>query len=346
MAARMSLDPVVGAELQRRAATGEDPVPGTPIAERRARALRVDTDQWRHAGRPAPRTETSEWVVPVDHAPDVRVRMHRPVGVGIERPLGVEIERPLDVETERPLPGVIALFGGAFRQGGIDYPSFDAAIRERCVGAGVAMIAVDYALAPEHPFPNALEQAYAVLDQLATAGEEHGIDPTRLAITGASAGANLAAAVCLANRDRAGHPVRLQLLEVPALDLTGAHLDREVFAVLGASIDEAAVDLEEVVATYLGGADPRNPLISPLLADSLAGLPPAYLLAAGLDPLVGDARAYTSRLLADGTPASLFEAAGQTHESNSYTGVSLAARHWEAGVIAVLRSLHDAPLER
>ncbi|OYO07526.1 hypothetical protein CGZ94_07425 [Enemella evansiae] len=326
MTSRAPLDPIVRAEIARRVATGDDPVPGTPMPERRERALRVNTDLWRNAGRPGPRTDTCEWLVPVPDAPDVRVRMHRPPGAG-----------------DRALPGVIALFGGAFRQGGIDYPSFDAAARERCVGAEVAILAVDYALAPELPFPNALEQVYAVLDQLARHGADHGIDPTGLAVTGASAGGNLAAAACLANRDRANHPVRLQLLEVPALDLTGGHLDRGVLSDLGGGEDAAMADVNEVVSMYLAGADPRNPLASPLLADSLAGLPPAYLMAAGLDPLVGDARAYLTRLLAEGTPASLFEAAGQTHESNSFAGISLAARHWEASVIAVLRTLHDAP---
>lgn len=327
MTPRSPLDPIVGAEIARRTATGADPTPGMPMPERRERALRVNTDLWRHAGSPGPATETSEWVVPVADAPEVRVRMHRPPGT------------PAD----RALPGVIALFGGAFRQGGIDYPSFDAAVRSRCVGAGVAVIAVDYALAPEWPFPNALEQVYAVLDQLARQGAERGIDPTRLAITGASAGANLAAAACLANRDRANHPLRLQLLEVPAVDLTGAQLDRSVITDLGGSVEAAEADVSEVVAMYLAGADPTNPLASPLRADSLAGLPPAYLMAAELDPLVGDAHAYAARLLAEGTPASLFVAAGQTHESNSFSGISLAARHWEASVIAVLRTLHESP---
>ena len=163
------------------------------------------------------------------------------------------------------------------------------------------------------------------------------------AITGASAGANLAAAACLANRDRANHPLRLQLLEVPAVDLTGAQLDRSVITDLGGSVEAAEADVSEVVAMYLAGADPTNPLASPLRADSLAGLPPAYLMAAELDPLVGDAHAYAARLLAEGTPASLFVAAGQTHESNSFSGISLAARHWEASVIAVLRTLHESP---
>ena len=104
------------------------------------------------------------------------------------------------------MPGVLAFFGGAFRIGGIDYPTTDAAYRRRTIDAHVAIVAVDYALAPEHRYPVQVEQGYAALVWLFEHAEELGVDPSRIGVLGISAGGNLAAVVALMNRDRANLP--------------------------------------------------------------------------------------------------------------------------------------------
>ena len=103
-----------------------------------------------------------------------------------------------------------AFFGGAFRIGGIDYPTTDAAFRRRAVDAGVAIVAVDYALAPEHRYPAQVEQAHAALVWLFEHAEELGVDAGRIGVAGMSAGGGIAAAVTLMNRDRTRLPLRLR----------------------------------------------------------------------------------------------------------------------------------------
>ena len=152
--------------------------------------------------------------------PDVRTAEHRSRGRRASRRSACASTTPTTSATRR-CPRCLAFFGGAFRIGGIDYPTTDAAYRRRAVDAQVAIVAVDYALAPEHRYPVQVEQAYAALEWLFEHAAELGIDPDRIGVLGTSAGGNLAAAVTLMNRDRAGLPLRLQVLEVPVVDLTG-----------------------------------------------------------------------------------------------------------------------------
>ena len=163
--------------------------------------------------------------------PDVRITEHEVLVAGLSiRP---RAHLPPDVSSAEPVPAWLTFFGGAFRIGGIDYPTTDAANRRRAVDAGVAMVAVDYALAPEHRFPTQIEQAHAALLWLLRHAAELGIDPGRLGVAGTSAGASIAAALTIANRDRTPVPLRLQLLEVPVTDLTGRHLDLRATRALG-----------------------------------------------------------------------------------------------------------------
>jgi acetyl esterase len=310
------------------AAAGEA---GTPSGGSKARArhrraaMAWDRTELETVGTPGPELRTTEHEIPVPGHPPVRVRIYHP-----------------DTMSASPVPAWLTFFGGAFRIGGIDYPTTDAANRRRAAEAGVAMAAVDYALAPEHRFPTQVEQAHAALVWLHRNASDLGIDADRIGVAGTSAGAAIAAALTLANRDRTGIPIRLQLLEVPVTDLTGRHLDLRATRGLGVPRVIVLRELRSVARTYLAHrSDARHPLASPLRADSHAGLPPAAILTAEYDPLRGDGVAYAARLRAAGVEASAVQYLGATHDTAIFTGALPAARRWHSDVIGVLASLHD-----
>ncbi|WP_214467373.1 alpha/beta hydrolase [Microbacterium flavescens] len=299
-----------------------------PRARARARhrraALAWDRTELSTVGTPGPEVRTSEHQIAVPGHPSVRVRIYHP-----------------PVVDDAPVPAVLSFFGGAFRIGGIDYPTTDAAYRRRAVDAGVAILAVDYALAPEHPYPTQVEQGYAALSWAVSHAGELGIDAERIGIAGTSAGANIAAAVTLCNRDRARLPLQLQVLEVPVVDLTGRRLDLRATRALGIPSLIALRELRSVARTYL--PDPalaREPYASPLRASSHADLPPAVIFTAEYDPLRGDGDAYGAALREAGVDASVVRYQGVTHDTPIFTGALPAARRWHDDVVAALRRLH------
>ncbi|GAA3667932.1 alpha/beta hydrolase [Microbacterium marinilacus] len=309
-------------------AEADRPRPSTRRAEHRRIALSWDRAELGKVGTPGPDVHTIERVVPVPGHPDVRVRVYYPTVGG----------RP-----EAPVPATLTFFGGAFRIGGIDYPTTDAANRRRAADAGVAMVAVDYALAPEHRFPTPVEQGHAALEWLFAHADELGLDAARVGVAGMSAGGNIAAAVALMNRDRGRLPLRLQLLEVPVVDLTGRHIDLGATRGLGIPSLIMVRELRSVASTYLGRrADARHAYASPVRAESLAELPPAVILTAQYDPLRGDGAAYAAALHEAGVDATAVQYLGVTHDTAIFTGVLASARRWHADVVAALRTLHDA----
>lgn len=294
----------------------------SPRARHRRAALSWDRSELANVGTPGPDVPVTEHEVP--GSPPFRVRIYRPAGV------------------DGPIPAVLSFYGGAFRIGGIDYPTTDAAHRRRAHDAGIAIVAVDYALAPEHRYPAQVEQAYAALEWVEAHAAELGIDADRLGVAGVSAGANLAAALTLVNRDRGGFPLKLQLLEVPVTDLTGRQLDLRATRALGIPSLIALRELRSVATTYLGAVRrAEEPYASPLRAESHAGLPPAVILTAEYDPLRGDGAAYGAALRAAGVDASVVQYLGVTHDTSIFTGVLPAARRWHDDVVTALRRLHS-----
>ena len=292
-------------------------------ARHRASALAWDREELKTVGTPGPGIPTTEHEVTVPGFPAVRVRIYHPHEPGAV-----------------PVPGCLALFGGAFRIGGIDYPTTDAGFRRRAADSGVALVAVDYALAPEHRYPTQIEQSYAALAWLFPNAAQVGIDPERIGILGTSAGGNLAAAVTLLNRERAGLPLRLQILEVPVTDLTGRHIDLAATRALGIPSFMALRALRSVARTYLPHErDAKQPYASPLLASSHAGLPPAVVLTAEYDPLRSDGAAYAAALRAAGVEASAVRYLGVTHDTPIFTGVLPAAQRWHDDIVAALGRL-------
>jgi acetyl esterase len=300
----------------------------TRAAHRKA-AIAWDKKELEAVGQAGPDVRIEEHSVPVPGRPAVRVRIYYPELSGA--PAG-----------GTAVPATLAFYGGGFRIGGIDYPTTDAGFRLRAVDAGIAVVAVDYALAPEHKFPTAVEQGTAALGWLADNAADLGIDPTRLAISGISAGGNIAAAVTLANRDGRNVPLRLQLLEVPVVDLTGRHVDFAPVRAMGVPSVFAVREMRSVARTYLPhSSDARNPLASPLLAASHAGLPPAHILTAEYDALRGEGAAYGSAIRAAGGEATVVRYLGMTHDTPIFLGAVPAARRWHRDVVSALRTLHE-----
>jgi len=293
-------------------------------ARHRTSALNWDRSQFKTVGTAGPDIPISEHMVAADGVPSFRVRIYHPA-----EPDGTLV------------PGCLALFGGAFRIGGIDYPSTDAGYRRRAADSGVAIAAVDYALAPEHRYPTQVQQAYAALVWLFEHATEVGIDPERIGIMGTSAGGNLAAAATLLNRDGAKLPVRLQVLEAPVTDLTGKHLDLAALRSLGIPSVLARRELRSVARTYLPHAsNAKEPLASPLRAPSHEGLPPAVVLTAEYDPLRADGAAYAAALRRAGVDASAVRYLGVPHDTPLFTGVLPGARRWHDDIVTALRRLH------
>jgi acetyl esterase len=298
--------------------------PLTPRERHRKAALAWDRQELRTVGTPGPGIATSEHVVPVAGYPDVRVRVYR----------------PSTLAEGQPAPACLVFGGGAFRIGGIDYPTADAACRRRADASGVVLIAVDYSLAPEHRYPTQIEQAYAAWEWLHDEAATLGIDPDRVGISGSSAGGNIAAVLTLMNRDRARLPVALQILEVPVTDLTGRFIDLRATYALGIPAFIALRELVSVARTYLGDRSrAHESYASPMRADSLADLPPAVILTAEYDPLRGDGAAYAAKLRRAGVAASATRYLGVTHDTPIFVGALPAARRWEAEVVAALRRI-------
>ena len=239
---------------------------------------------------------------------------------------------------QRLRAALLFVHGGGWTTGSI------AEANEHCGGlaaeADVVVLSVGYRLAPEHPFPAGLDDVYAALVWLSGNAASLGVDPSRIAVGGASAGGNLAAAVALLARDAGGPAIAFQLLEVPALDLTGEASPS--WAETRAYLPDFADGMRRTLEPYLSsGADPQDPYVSPLVAPDLAGLPPALLLAADVDPLRDDVKRYAERLVAAGVPAEYRVFDGIVHGTEDFTALLPSAREWQAACVAALRALGE-----
>ncbi|GAA1711769.1 alpha/beta hydrolase [Fodinicola feengrottensis] len=193
---------------------------------------------------------------------------------------------------EGPFPALVYYHGGAWWLGG-GFALTDLYCQRFCAALGSVVVNVDYRLAPESPYPQQLEDAYAAL--LWTVSS---LRPTEVSVAGASSGGNLAAALCLLARDRGGPAIRSQLLHVPGLDLTLSSPSLRA--------DPAVLpNLDGVRRLY--STDWENPYVSPLLATDLAGLPPAVIVTGRHDFLRDDGRRYAERLSEAGVPVVALE---------------------------------------
>jgi acetyl esterase len=205
-------------------------------------------------------------------------------------PLGIRIYTPLDAGPEL-LPGLIYFHGGGMVAGTV--ATHDPIGRALANSGACRVISVEYRLAPEHPFPAALDDALAAVRHIGAHAAEFGIDGMRLGLCGDSAGGTLAAATAQAVA-RIGSPrLALQLLICPILDYSRSTDSKRDLA-SGYLVDQATLDHD--LLYYARGTDPADPRISPLRADDVAGLPRTLIHTAEFDPLRDEGRDYFDRL--------------------------------------------------
>jgi acetyl esterase len=223
--------------------------------------------------------------------------------------LTVRLYRPASAPADAKLPALVYAHGGGWVFGNLD--SHDVLCAQLALEAGIAVFHVDYRLAPEARFPGAFDDVVAALKWVAANGASVGIDPTRLAIGGDSAGGNLAAAVSLWARDHGGPKLLMQLLAYPVTDAVAR---AESYRHFEDGYGLNAVTMEWFFDHYTPDRTSRDDWrVSPLRAASLAGLPPALVVTAGYDPLRDEGRAYAWRLQQEGTQADLVEFGGMLH---------------------------------
>jgi acetyl esterase/lipase len=236
-------------------------------------------------------------VVPADW--DVPVRIYRP---------------------HRAQGAIVWLHGGGFVMGDLE-TEHPWAIRV-AEGSGAVVISVGYRRAPEDRFPAALDDAYAVLEWAADHPADVGVEPDRIAVGGHAAGAGLAAAVALRARDQQGPPIRYQLLNQPELD------DRQQTWSARHFTDTPFMTRSKVTASwqhYLGSAS-ATPYAAPARAADLAGLPPAFIATAELDPNRDEGIEYGLRLLRAGVSVEMHQWAGTFHGSTAALSAQVSQR--------------------
>ena len=212
-------------------------------------------------------------------------------------------------KTDGLAPCLVFYHGGGWVIGDID--SHDVVCRKLAHEGELIVISIDYRLAPEHKFPAAIDDAITAVKWVASNARELGIDAARLLVGGDSAGGNLAAVVALAARDGGGPKLAGQVLIYPATDFAmkhPSHSEPETSILLTHSV------IKWFCNHYLGGpADIDNWKASPARAKTLAGLPPAYVLTAGADPLRDEGDEYAERLKQAGVPVTYKHYPGQFH---------------------------------
>jgi acetyl esterase len=218
-------------------------------------------------------------------------------------------------------PALVFYHGGGFAV--CDLDTHDNLCRFLAAKSGARVVSVDYRLAPEHRFPAAPEDALAALHDVIARSEELGIDPARVAVGGDSAGGNLAAGVAQA-ATREGEAVpAFQLLLYPWLDLSEKRRSYSLFR-QGFYLTEA--DLDWYQSHYASDEEVRDPRCSPLLADELSGVAPAYIATAGFDPLRDEGEEYARRLRETGVPVALHRQAQLIHGFASTIGLGRVGR--------------------
>jgi acetyl esterase len=248
-------------------------------------------------------------------AGDIPVRVYTPDGTG-------------------PLPIVVWLHGGGWAMGSIE--TYDAPVRALAVAAGAIVVSVEYRLAPEHRFPAAVDDSLAAVRWAAATGAELGGDPTRVAVAGDSAGGNLAAVV--ARRLRGELDLRLQALIYPVTD---GGVNTPSYREFGDRYGLTAEGMKRFWELYLDGGDGGDPDASPLRAEDLSGVAPAFVLTAEHDVLRDEGEAYAQALQAAGVPVTVRRFDGTIHGFFRWLAATDVAGQAIEETAAALRSAFD-----
>jgi acetyl esterase/lipase len=255
-------------------------------------------------------------------------------------PVPVIIHTPEGEPTAPLRPALLDIHGGGFALGHASMELAFATQVARQIGAVV--VAPDYRLAPEHPFPAGLEDCYATLEWMASQASGLGIDPERIAVGGQSAGGGLSAAVALLSRDRGGPALCFQFLGIPELDHRLETTSMRMFTDTPLWHRRNA---ELSWAYYLGDhTTDVSPYASPAIADDLSGLPPAFVTTMEFDPLRDEGILYALRLMEAGISVELHSYPGTFHGSAMIQTAEVSRREAAELLQALtrgLRAIHD-----
>jgi acetyl esterase/lipase len=290
-------------------------LPGDEVAaarERRRRMIQLPGATM-IVGRPHPDVFITVKTATGEDGSAVPVRIYRPNGT-----------------LDTALPLIVNFHGGGFISG--DPQQSEWWCSSIAAGVSAVVVSVDYRLAPEHPFPAAVDDCYAATVWAARNADDLGADGTRLAVMGDSAGANLAAVTAIVARDRGAPAIAQQVLIYPVVDLVNSYPseDENEFAPMLGKADLHAH------ALYCPGSE-HDPYASPLFADH-TGLPPALIQTAHHDPLRDQGSAYADVLRAAGVPTQLTTYVDAVHGYISIPGIVPAARQALADAAAALRA--------
>lgn len=290
-------------------------------------AAREEMERIRQSFGAAPELRDVGWTDHIvggddDDSDTVRVRVYEP-----------------DRRADEPTPAVLFLHGGGFVMGSVESEHLAAGVL--AVAIGVVVVSVDYRLAPEHPYPAAIEDAYRSLQWIHDRHLSLGVDPARVAVVGNSAGGGLAAALAILARDRQGPPICAQLLGTPELD------DRLLSHSSVEFIDTplwSRPAAEHSWRYYLGElhrceAVPITAAPGRATAEDLTGLPPAYVSSMQNDPLRDEAVAYALELMNAGIIVELHSFPGTFHGSAQVRSRVSKRQHREQ--VAWLRQILD-----
>ena len=257
--------------------------------------------------------------------PGVEVEDHWVPGPSGDPDVMVRVYSPSEVET--PVPGLYYIHGGGMVLGNV--PMGDVECKELAADMGCVVASVEYRLAPEHPHPAPIDDCYAGLKWFADTSESLGVDRGRIAITGASAGGGLAAALALLARDRGEVEIIYQELIYPMLD--DRNITHSSHYVQHPKVWNRKANLAGWTA-LLGkpaGSDNVSPYASPARAEDLSGLPPAFIIVGDLDLFVDEDIEYAQRLGQAGVAAELHVFPGAFHGSNIMVPMSETSQRWE-----------------
>jgi acetyl esterase len=247
--------------------------------------------------------------------------------------IAVRIYRDRPVEEANPTPLVVYLHGGGWVVA--DLETHDPFCRFLARELGFPVLAVDYRLAPESPFPAAVDDAVAAFEWAVEQSSELGVDPARIAVAGDSAGGNLSAVVSQVTVAAGGPAPAMQALIYPVTDLSTKRHSYQLFAE-GYFLTEAQMDWYR--GHYVDDAGVEDPRVSPLLADDLSALPPAYVATAGFDVLRDEGEAYARRLEEAGVPTTLRRHPGMVHGWVNAVSLGRSPRSAADELVAALRS--------
>jgi acetyl esterase len=307
----MPLDPTIAGVRDYRVATGFTPLYTMTVDQARVADAETEASVWEWIEQPAEIFE---------------VEVTGPAG-----PLPARVYRP---KSETPLPVLVYYFGGGWVVGSPD--TSDAICRALATLVPCVIVTVDYRLAPEHPFPAAVDDCYATVKWVAEHAERLGADGARIAVAGDSSGGNLAAAVTLmAREDQEGPDIAAQVLVYPPTDSRAAtgsmrdNMDPMFFNALSS---------DWFWNHYLADpADGDSPLASPLNAADHSGLPPALMITSEFCPLRDEGEAYAEALARAGVPVQCHRYTGVTHGFLAMAAVLDTARDALDEIVEFLR---------